>query len=183
MMYVCHICISLMHTCLLIFVTNCIIVILTDDCSSILSDLVHSVIIIFLLLYIVSKTFFRSNVIPKYFNIFKYTYLINDLDVEILVWGMATNWELTITWCDHVNYQCSAPIYHSNLWNTMAFFELNVNLSSVTMVLTRSVGQEACAVGLQKYCPQILTVDCEGKCCEKSKACYIIWSFHGSWIY
>lgn len=30
----------------------------------------------------------------------------------------------------------------------MAFFELMVNLSSVTMVLTRSVGQEACAVGL-----------------------------------
>ena len=30
----------------------------------------------------------------------------------------------------------------------MAIFKLMVNLSSVTTVLTRSVGQEACEVGL-----------------------------------
>lgn len=69
------------------------------------------------------------------------------MDVELR--GVATSWEETVTWCDHVNYECIAPISHTNLWNPMAFFELFVNSSSTTKVITRSVGQEACAVGLQ----------------------------------
>jgi len=45
----------------------------------------------FLLLYIDFKNIFQKECYTKYFNIFKYTYLINDMDVELR--GMAASWE------------------------------------------------------------------------------------------